>query len=292
VGGKLLVHADQLVALEAASGKLLWQMPREYVVWEKGWPDAQKEYARDSGYLYRASLVPLALGGQRLVVTPVNVVRADDGRMIGSMHESYVEFIPTPIVDGRRVYRLAMRNVGKHGYTNLDVFELPAEPVEPFEVKRIHRVLIDVARFPRFFEASYLASPLYHEGLVYCVNGDGVLSVVDVGKEEVVYQKCLDIDWMLGYSIGPARGGCCASPTLAGKYIYLFGNQGTCLVIRPGRRYEEVAKNRIEQIGDLEGSPCRGRLEHTLTCPVFEGKRLYYRAMDRLYCIGAEYGSY
>lgn len=284
--GKLLVHADQLVALDTAGGKPVWQMPRESVVWEKSPPGVNKEYTRDWGYLYRASLVPATLGGQGLVVTPVSVVRAVDGRELGSMREPHVEFIPTPVVDGRRIYRLACRRTGKHGYTHLDVFELPADPVESYEVRRIHRVLIDAARFPRFFEGSYLASPLVHEGLVYCVNCDGVLSVVDVEKEEVVYQKALDFDWILGYSIGPARGGCGASPTQAGKYIYLFGNQGTCLVIRPGRRYDQVAKNRIEHIGDLEGSPCRGRLEQTMTCPVFEGSRLYYRGMDYLHCIG------
>ena len=44
--------------------------------------------------------------------------------------------------------------------------------------------------------------------------------------------------------------GCSASPTLAGKYIYLMDNQGTTLVIQPGREYREVAQNFLAESKD------------------------------------------
>ncbi len=218
VDGKLLVHADQLVALDTASGKPLWQMPREYFIGQEERPRQEKQYVWEQGYLYRSSLVDLVLGGQRLVVTPVNVLRADDGHVLCSMSEENTKYIPTPVVDGRRMFRLMTAKYNSYGYTYLDTFELPPEPAEPFAMKRLARVTVDTVRFPRNAYGDYFASPLYHEGLVYCLNADGVLSVVDVEKHEVTYQKLLDLDWMVGP--GPARGGCGASPALAGNYIY------------------------------------------------------------------------
>jgi hypothetical protein len=112
-----------------------------------------------------------------------------------------------------------------------------------------------------------------------------------------VYARLLDLNpitWAYPY---PHGSGVCASPTLAGKYIYLFGGNGTTLVIKPGRTYEVVAKNRIERL-------LPGRYEHarwcapqdlvndrypecTVSSPVFDGNRMYYRAERYLYCIGS-----
>lgn len=286
VDGKLLVHADQLVALDAVTGKPVWQMPREYADYQPDWPKEKKIYNYWHGYLYRTSFLDRTLGGQSLVITPDNVLRAADGHILGDMHEFAHIFIPTPVVDGRRLYRLLNKKVP--GFTELDTFELPPDPPEPFQVKHVHRLVIDAVRFPRNFYGAYYSSPVYHEGLLYCVNADGVLSVVDVTAFHVVCQKLLDLDWM--FAKGPAQVGCGASLALGGKHIYVFGNHGTCLVLRPGRRYEQVAKNRIVRISDLEGSVSRGWPEQTLSSPVFEGNRLYCRTTDRLYCIeeGAE----
>jgi hypothetical protein len=70
------------------------------------------------------------------------------------------------------------------------------------------------------------------------------------------------------------------------------------LVIKPGRTYERVAKNRIERLlpGQLQGSvPKRPQdlindryPECTASSPIFDGKRLYYRAERYLYCIGSQ----
>jgi hypothetical protein len=88
------------------------------------------------------------------------------------------------------------------------------------------------------------------------------------------------------HNLPPARGGAGSSITLAGNYIYVFGNAGTCLVLEPGRAYKEIARNRIEN--GLVRSPGYS-YEHQETlasCPVFEGKRMYLAAESTLYCIG------
>ena len=62
-----------------------------------------------------------------------------------------------------------------------------------------------------------------------------------------------------------------------------WGDQGTCVVIEPGRTFKQVARLRIEAPLVWNGSQ---RQEATISNPVFEGDRMYYRAECHLYCIG------
>ncbi|HEV7404660.1 MAG TPA: hypothetical protein VGO11_17090, partial [Chthoniobacteraceae bacterium] len=74
--------------------------------------------------------------------------------------------------------------------------------------------------------------------------------------------------------------GCAASPTLAGKHIYLMDNQGNTLVIQPGREYHEVAQNFLAESKDGKDQA------QNLATPFFEGTRMYYRTPGFLCCIG------
>jgi len=86
----------------------------------------------------------------------------------------------------------------------------------------------------------------------------------------------------------------CASPALGGKYIYLFGSGGHAVVIKPGRKFELVAENRIERLlhGRYRGSypPVPSNQgthpECTVSSPIFDGDRIYYQGEGYLYCIG------
>jgi hypothetical protein len=103
-------------------------------------------------------------------------------------------------------------------------------------------------------------------------------------KGEVVYQKQLDLEIYMPYvGAGELKGGATSSPTLAGKYIYFWGNQGTCLVIEPGRTFKQVARNRLE---NFDPTWWPAHQEATTTEPIFEGDRMYYRAEHTLFCIG------
>jgi len=140
------------------------------------------------------------------------------------------------------------------------------------------------------------ANPLFHDGLIYTISVGGVLRVEEKETGDRVYARLLDLNpitWAYPY---PHGSGVCASPTLAGQHIYLFGPNGLTLVIKPGRKYERVARNRIERLlpGRLEGAAVRSPQdplgdrypECTVSSPVFDGNRLYYRAERFLYCIG------
>jgi hypothetical protein len=151
------------------------------------------------------------------------------------------------------------------------------------------------------------ASPVIHAGLGYVVSCDGVLAVFDVATREGVYRKALPADLFHG---AHARQNFGASVTLAGSCIYLMGSTGVTIVIKPGRKYEELARNRIQCLAQAAFFPegqrrlfkgrtlgnygyfawnpqyCPEYQECTMTStPIFEGGRMYFRGEENLYCI-------
>jgi len=108
----------------------------------------------------------------------------------------------------------------------------------------------------------YYASPIVHEGLLYAINQRGHFSVLDAANGTILYSKKLSL-----------RGTMYPSITLAGGNLFVSDDQGTTLVVKPGREYLELAANRLE--------PFRSN-------PVFAGKRLYIRGLKHLYSIGKE----
>ena len=123
-------------------------------------------------------------------------------------------------------------------------------------------------------------APLVHDGLLYFVDREGRLVVLDTNTRKTVYRRDLDVKPMLHYN----AAGMCSSPTLGGGNVYLMDNQGTCLVLAPGREYKPLARNRIETL--LERDYPVNPQEVFYSSPVFEGGRMYLRGEANLYCIG------
>ncbi len=276
---KLVVHFNRLFALDCVTGKPVWQMPLE-----EDYNPNQKHYTSANGYGYFTSLLALTLDKEPLIVTPPDVVRARDGVPLSffALPGGAQNPIPTPVIGDGKIFRLWTKVPGTRGMTKMETIRLPLSAAEPFKAELLKGIVLDSRNFPCWYEGWYAASPLYHEGLLYCLSEDGVLSVVDTEKQELVYQKLLDLDLHMFHGGGPARGGAGSSLALAGNYIYFFGNHATCVVIKPGRKFEQVARNRIETKWDNGRA---GHPEQTLSCPVFEGKRFYLRGIDNLYCI-------
>jgi outer membrane protein assembly factor BamB len=282
--GKFVAHNPWgTVALDAASGQEKWRIMRgDYKVADIADP-VLKGYLKDGMDNVTSSLLRLNLGQEPLVVTTAYAARARDGKLLATIGEGFYDRFPaasgysSPILSGTTMYKLCKQQ-DNGGLVDLQVWTLPASVAEPFKLKKDKSIRIDTQRFPCWCFGEHNAALLYHDGLVYCVCGDGVLSVVDVEKGEVVYQQLLDADLSMHHGYGAGRGGMCASPTLAGKYIYLFGNQGTCLVIEPGRSFKLVARNRLENV-------VNGHQDIMVSSPIFEGSRMYFRTDGYVYCI-------
>jgi len=269
VGGKLVVNADKFIAFDAGTGKVAWRQPG----------------------CGGSSLLGATFGGEPMVFaggtsgwrgSGIGAIRAKDGAVLAKPGWGFT----SPVIQGNMIYS-AHTGLGEYAAALEFLDILRVDPEKPTLIKTVK---IDTLKFLRLSQMQYvLASPLYHDGLVYIVDVDGVLSVVDVEKQEVVYQKFMDMDIGPG---GPSRGATGSSPALGGKYVYVFGNGGTCVVFEPGRQYRQIAKNRVEcfSIGttDLSLSSITRystQLEQTTSCPVFDGSRMYYRGLMNLYCV-------
>ncbi len=262
--GKVVVWANEMRAYDVATGALAWSHTAK----------AFNTYG---------SMVRFRSGGEWVACFQWGFfTRVSDGQPVWDQG-AFGDSVTTPIVEGNAI--LAMAGYPKFNEKNkgLKVFKIPpntrtGKVALAYDLKlewADDEIPADKQKAP--FDRGYVASPLMVDGLVYQVTQGGGLSVNDATTGELVYKKVLALkprthywDW----------SGCSASPTAAGKYVYLMDNQGTTLVIEPGRAYKEVGRNVIEELRNGKDQA------QTNANPVFEGSRMYYRTPGYLYCVG------
>jgi outer membrane protein assembly factor BamB len=222
VGDKLIVHLKDLVALEVATGKELWRVPL---------PAAH------------ATSIPTRLDKEDVLISPAGaVVRVRDGKVLVKGKYRLTE--SSPVLEGGVFYACGSGQVQAFRLSSGDG-AVVLEPLWKASAARERRT----------------PSSVLHDGLLYAVNTNGILEVIDTKTGEQVYRRRLSINHV--YS----------SVTLAGGYLYIMGMRGQTVVFKPGRRYERVALNELEGTG---------------ASPVFVGGRLYLRGQQYLYCLGAK----
>ncbi len=221
-GDRLIVHIQKLYALDAASGKEVWTFATP---------------------IHWGSPLPARIGDTDVVVTTNgDVLRTADGvALIKGV--CGLEF-NTPILQDGVVYFI--QNGGK-------ALKLPASAAAPVAQPEILWTTTPE-------KDRYYSSPLWHDGLIYCITRGNVFSIIDAATGAVVHTRKLD----LGGTAYP-------SITLVGKHILVSSDTGKTAVLEPGREAKEVGRNSFE--------PFR-------TTPVFAGKRFYVRTLKALYCIG------
>jgi outer membrane protein assembly factor BamB len=258
-----VVWAAEMRAYDAATGRLLWANPNE------------------AGNTY-GSLFRLSVGNEQVACFQSGFfTRISDGKPIWG-ERVLGDAVATPIVQGPFVYAWVgyPRNSEKLGFK---AFRLPAgtqgkwpAAVHTFSFDWASTELPEDKKHP--FDRSYTASPLWVDGLIYQLTQGGGLTVHDAASGAPVYRKLLAMTPRTEYW---NWAGASASPTLAGNLIYLMDNQGTTIVIKPGRRYVEVARNVIKESDDSKTQA------QNVSTPIFEAARMYYRTPGCLYCIGA-----
>ena len=105
---------------------------------------------------------------------------------------------------------------------------------------------------------SYVPSMLYHDGLLYVVNDQGIASCYEAASGEKQWQKRLNGDFS-------------SSPILAGDKIYATNEKGLTFVFRASREYELLAENDLGSGG--------------FASPVICGGCIYLRTGDSLVCV-------
>ena len=105
-----------------------------------------------------------------------------------------------------------------------------------------------------------LASPLYVAPYLYTISRDNILHCIEASTGEIIWLERL-------------TGVHSASPVFADGRIYVLSEDGVTLVLSPGSKFEEVARNSL-------GETCLASMA------VSQG-RFYIRSATNLYCIGA-----
>ncbi len=263
--GKVMVFMNKLIAFDASTGERLWT----------------NELSSPNTLRYHGTPVAIGVGGTNLAVLPSgHIVRLSDGKFIrdkGSEIGKRHQEIPSPVAIGNTIYELS---IDGHFYKVL----LPGQFSDPLDGVSVQSLKVDMSRYPTYYFDWFLASPLIHDGLAYCVNGSGVLSVIDLEKTQIVYEKLLDLDHFENANEGPARG-IGISPSLAGGKIYILGDAGATIVLKPGRTYEQLAKNKIESIVRRNWQQ---RTERFVAAPFFSGSQMYIRGEKYLYCFSSQ----
>ena len=79
-----------------------------------------------------------------------------------------------------------------------------------------------------------LASPLYIEPYLYTITRDNILHCIEAAPGTIVWLHRLEgVHW--------------ASPVFADGRIYILSEEGVTLVVRPGPKYDEIARNNLDE---------------------------------------------
>jgi outer membrane protein assembly factor BamB len=112
-----------------------------------------------------------------------------------------------------------------------------------------------------------VASPILMDNLLYVADRDATLTVFDAKTGKIVYDK---------QRLGAGKKNLMSSPVvLRGKILYLL-DDGTTVVMEPGRKFKALHRN---QLGD-------GKTLDFGASPAIANGRLFLRSQTHLYCIG------
>jgi hypothetical protein len=199
------------------------------------------------------------------------VMRASDGKVVGSIVGSD-HSTPLATEDGR-IIRVGTveRNV------RVQRLSLAGDALKCEELFRC----------PSPFQNGLsIVAPLYDNGMVYSINEFGNFTAWQVTDKDAAVAfsvPCFDgmhpLFQLRNHILGDT-----ASPILAGKRIYIMDNQGATVVLEPGSKLKVVATNKIENY--LPRRWVTATQEQTYTSPICDGKNLFIRGEESLYCIG------
>jgi hypothetical protein len=224
------------------------------------------------------------VGTAAILVTAKKIVRASDGVEMGPSNLN-IWGDPTPVVENGVLYNTS-RFRGWDEVSSMTAIKLPASAE-----KGAGQVIWDPPgkdlALPARGANYTIASPLFLDGILYGVDMTGGMTAVDVAGKRGLYRR-----WLDGYNrFNRFLYGVAASPTFAGKHIYVVDDAGYTHLIQPGPQFKETARNVLENIhaASISGNPCSQ--EAFYTAPFFQGKAMYLRGEEFLYKIEERTGT-
>ncbi|MBI1311031.1 PQQ-binding-like beta-propeller repeat protein [bacterium] len=213
VGNQLIIACDggdveYLAALNKSTGQILWKQDRTA-------DHLKKKFSFTTPLL-------IEVNGQSQIISQgtgaVYAYRPDGSVIWKADYGDGYSIIPRPVYAHGLVY------VGS-GYDRAKL--LAIDPTGEGDVTETHVKWIMTKGAP------HTPSPLVVGDELYVVSDKGILTCLDAVSGEEIWQERLG-------------GNFSASPLSANGLIYLQSENGESIVFRPGRTYQEVARNRLE----------------------------------------------
>lgn len=240
IDGSLVVHVDgrdvqYIVALDAATGKTVWKTPRSY------------DYSKVPVHMRKAYGMPgLAWRGDRLqlVSSVAQGVYAYDvsGKELWRVRHKGWSIAPRPISGYGLVFVIVDRD-----HPELWAIRHDGDG----DVTDTHIVWKETRSMPQ------RCTPILVDDLLYVVNRAGIMSCLEAKTGDTVWKQRL-------------TGSYSATPIYAKNRIYLFNEDATCTIIRPGRKFETTAVNSLSK-------------QQLLATPAVDGDAFIIRTAGYLY---------
>jgi outer membrane protein assembly factor BamB len=227
---------SSLVALDGATGKVRWKVARE----------SKATYITPCVYQPRGKPAELIFSNYEHGITSLNPKTGERNWELSVYDRRHVETaIGSPIVAGDLI-------LGTCGWLGVRQEVVAVRP-EPGEQAR------EVYRITR--SAPLCTTPLVKDELLFLWSDQGIVTCADLQTGEEHWRERVP-------------GAYYSSPICVGAHIYNVSRDGDVIVLAAGKRFEQVARNRLG-----EGSH---------STPAVAGGRLYLRTFTHLISIGGK----
>jgi len=235
-----------LVALDKKTGKEIWKIDRA-TEWtdldENGQPEREGDYRK----AFCTPVIETIDGREQLVAPGSMCVFAydpEDGSEIWRANDGGYSAASRPVFgDGMGFFSIGQ---GRGGFFGVRMEALKGD------VTDTHIEWMEEKGMPK------RSSPLFVDGLLYLASDGGIGTCLEPKTGEEVWKERLG-------------GAVTASPIYADGHIYIFDEEGEAQILKPGRTYDVVQKNRLD--------------DGMMASPAVDGKALYLRTKSHLYRI-------
>ena len=238
--GRLYLQYDHnqegaIIALDAANGNELWRVPRNH---------------RSS---WSTPLVVTHGGTKQLVVsaeTKVTALDVNTGKVVWEVAGLGMNPIPQPVQHGDLVLLMS-------GYRNPKLMAVKLGRTG--DLTGTDAVVWETVR-----GTAYTASPALHDGRLYVIADNGLMSVFNATTGAPAYVQ----------TRLPKAYNFKASPLVVGDRVYLATEEGDVVVVKTGDRHEVLATNTLTD-------------QSFIASPIAVGNDLYLRSRTHLFRISA-----
>jgi len=247
----LILHLEgtdvqYIAALDKTTGKTIWKTDRPRELYDKLQPIGKKAYITP---------IVISVNGKDLLISNGSAVciayDVKTGKEVWRVVQGEDSTIAMPFFENGLVYFYTSFVTERDGKQYCELFAV--DPSGSGDVTSSH--IVWRLREPIL----QLLTPLIKDGLIYSINTKNQLRCLEAKTGKIFYTQKM-------------TGRYNSSPVYSNGLIYFTSLSGETSVIREGRKYELVAKNKLK--GEIQATPA------------ISGDRLIIRTSSDIYCIG------